>query len=81
MHTYLLSYLLYLLTIIMGLIPYARLYTQMPVIYLELSGAIWSYLDLSAAIWNLELSKAIWSYVELSELIWSYLELPGTIWR
>ena len=65
-HTYILTHLLYLLTILMRFIPYTRPQTQI------LSGAIWSYLELSGAIWR---------YLELPGATWSYLELPGAAWR
>ena len=64
-HTYLLTlptYLLYLLILLMGFIPYARLHTQM---------RIWSCLELSRAIWRyLELSKTILSYLKLAGAIY-----------
>ena len=72
------TYLVYLL---MGFIPYARLHTQMPICsYLGPSGTIWSYLALPGATRSyMELHGVTWSYLELSGPNWRYLQLNLTI--
>ena len=61
-----------LITILIGVIPYARLHTQM---------LLWSDLELSAAVSSyLALPGATWSYLELPGATQSYLVLSGAIW-